>query len=195
MVDPTQLNEQSVVYSFGVGDDISFDLSLMKTFGCHVYAFDPTPKSISWVRQQTLPEGLHFFDYGIAPVDGELTFYPPANPEHVSYSLIGHPSRSGVPLVAPVLRLQTIIDRLGHDHLDVLKMDVEGAEYDVLSQIDFQRTIIYQLLVEFHHRFEAVSWQRTKSAVRLLHNAGYKTFYVSESGDEFSFIRQKHDEE
>ena len=38
------LNSDSVLYSFGVGEDISFDEELISEFNCIIYAFDPTPK-------------------------------------------------------------------------------------------------------------------------------------------------------
>src|SRR5262245_45261334 len=51
---PDSLGPQSVVYSVGVGEDISFDLALIERFGLQVHAFDPTPKSVRWVKQQSL---------------------------------------------------------------------------------------------------------------------------------------------
>jgi hypothetical protein len=47
---PHLLCQESIVYSIGIGDDISFDLSLIKKFGITVNAFDPTPESVKWVR-------------------------------------------------------------------------------------------------------------------------------------------------
>jgi hypothetical protein len=47
-----RINDDSVIYSFGVGEDISFDLELIQNYGVVVHAFDPTPKSIQWVRGQ-----------------------------------------------------------------------------------------------------------------------------------------------
>ena len=45
------------IYSFGVGEDVSFDLCLLdyidkyKLGSGKVYAFDPTPKSINWAKK------------------------------------------------------------------------------------------------------------------------------------------------
>ena len=43
------LTANSVCYCVGVGEDITFDLGLIDRFGCEVYAFDPTPRSIAFV--------------------------------------------------------------------------------------------------------------------------------------------------
>ena len=127
-IDPTGINKNSVVYSFGVGEDISFDLSLIQSFGCAIYAFDPTPKSIAWIGKQDLPPQFHFFDFGIAAYDGQGIFNPPTNSEHVSYTVLARPETENDGIQAPVYQLQTIMNRLNHRRLDLLKMDVEGAE-------------------------------------------------------------------
>ena len=41
------LHTGSVVYSFGVGEDVSFDVALIQRFGSIVHAFDPTPRGSS----------------------------------------------------------------------------------------------------------------------------------------------------
>ena len=49
------LQPDAVVYSVGVGDDISFDRDLIARFGVTIHAFDPTPASRDWLAKQTLP--------------------------------------------------------------------------------------------------------------------------------------------
>ena len=65
-----RLDSRSVVYRFGVGADVSFDLALIQRWDLHVHAFDPTPRSIAWVRRQKLPEPFHFHELGLADYDG-----------------------------------------------------------------------------------------------------------------------------
>ena len=62
---PVFINENSIVYSFGIGEDISFDKALIDIHGCHVFGFDPTPKSIDWIKSQKLPENFNFYEYGL----------------------------------------------------------------------------------------------------------------------------------
>ena len=82
---PDFMHKTSIIYSIGIGEDLSFDLAIIETFNCQVFGFDPTPKSINWVKmQQNLPSEFNFFDYGIAHKSGMIDFYLPKNIEHVS---------------------------------------------------------------------------------------------------------------
>jgi hypothetical protein len=43
------------IYSCGVGEDISFDMAVMNDYDCEIFAFDPTPKSMDWIKMQSIP--------------------------------------------------------------------------------------------------------------------------------------------
>jgi len=183
---PKHVSSRSTVYSFGVGEDISFDLSLIKQYGATVHAFDPTPGSIKWLRTQYLPSELKFHEVGIADFDGKATFYPPRNPKHISHTMLHRLDSDSEPINVEVKRLSTLMKEHGHKHIDILKMDIEGAEYSVLQDIIGSRIPIGQILVEFHHRFPGVGVGKTREAMRLLKSVGYQVFAVAESGEEYS---------
>ena len=116
----SSLSSQSVVYSVGVGEEISFDLELIHRFGVTVHAFDPTPRSIAWVQSQTLPSEFVFHSYGIAGQDGMRRFVPPANQNFVSHTLLER--ETPWPAVeVPVRRISSVQKILGHAHIDLLK--------------------------------------------------------------------------
>jgi hypothetical protein len=77
---------------------------------------------------------------------------------------------------------------LGHTAIDVLKMDIEGAEYEVLDDLLQQRLPVRQILVEFHHRFTNVGVERTTRAVANLNAAGYRIFAASDNGEDYGFL-------
>lgn len=183
------LNATSVVYSFGVGEDATFDLGLIKRSGVTVHAFDPTPRSIAWVREQEMPKQFVMHEYGLAAVDGTATFYPPENPEHVSHSMLEKSTTKVKALSLQVKSLATIMKELGHETIDVLKLDIEGAEYEVLESLVDSKIRPQQILVEFHHRFTDTGIEATRKAVRALQEESYRLFSVSRSVEEFCFIR------
>jgi len=78
---------------------------------------------------------------------------------------------------------------LGHKYIDILKMDIEGAEYDVINEMSKSDIRPQQILVEFHHRFQGVGIRETIKAIRRLKIMGYNLFSVSDTNEEFGFIR------
>jgi FkbM family methyltransferase len=182
------LSKASVVYSFGVGEDISFDLELIRRFGLQVHAFDPTPRSIEWIGSQTLPKEFEFHPYGVADADGRRKFAPPVNPEYVSHTMLQR--KTPWPAIeVPVSRLPTILGSLGHEKIHLLKMDIEGAEYEVLANMFASGIQVDQLLIEFHHRWPEVGVEKTRRALHDLKLSGYRIFHISPSGEEYSFRR------
>ncbi len=182
------LDRNSIVYSFGVGEDATFDTALIDRFGLIIHAFDPTPKSIQWVKKQGFSDHFVMHEYGLAARDGTISFHPPENPDHVSHTLLERPETCDRAITVPVKRLSTILGDLGHDRIDVLKMDIEGAEYEVVDDLRESEIRPRQILVEFHHRFPNVGTQQTLDAVATLRAMGYGLFSVSTSGEEFGFI-------
>ncbi len=187
-----KLRKNSIIYSFGLGEDISFDLELIKQYGVIVHGFDPTPKSVQWIHAQSLPEKFIFHEYGISDFDGFLTFYAPANPNHASFSMIKESSNAKKSVEARVKKLATIMLEFGHEKIDLLKMDIEGAEYSVIGDLAASGIKPDQILVEFHHRFSGVNLRKTKEAVDKLRAMGYGLYSVSPNGEEYSFILMKN---
>ena len=183
---PALLRADSVVYSVGIGEDISFDLALIERFGCKVHGFDPTPRSLAWLEAQALPERFVVHPYGIADIDGTLGFTPPANPAHVSHSVLGNGAER---VELPVKRLETVLRELGHERLDVLKLDIEGAEYAVLDALLETGPLPRQLCVEFHHGISGVELGATERLLARLRARGYRVFDARETGREFSLVR------
>ncbi len=189
-VNTDKLDRKSIIYSVGVGEDISFDIALIEMFNVTIHAFDPTPKSIEWCKNQDLPSNFILHEYGIANFDGNALFYPPENPNHVSHTLLEKTSTKAKSIEVPVRKLETIMKKLGHNHIDVLKMDIEGAEYAVINDMKSSNILPNQLLIEFHHRFPNVGIEKTKDALNTIRSMGYGLFFVSASGEEYGFIQK-----
>jgi FkbM family methyltransferase len=186
---PEFLSSNSIIYSIGVGEDISFDRKIIERFGCEVYAFDPTPKSIDWVAQQSLPENFHFFPIGIGDKTGSATFFLPRNADHVSGSFVKQENvDDGRTVVVSLQSFADMTETLGHSRVDVLKMDIEGGEYDVLGSILQSAVRPGQIVVEFHDRFFEGGKQKTIDAIDALRRHGYGLFAVSPTFEEVSFL-------
>jgi len=188
----SEINHNSIVFSCGLGEDISFDVALIEEFGLTVHGFDPTPKSIDWVNSQLLSNKFVLHEIGIYSFDGVLEFHVPNKNEYVSHSAINNIYTSSNSISLPVKSVKSIVRDLGIGKIDIMKMDIEGAEYDVISDLIDCNITPRQLLVEFHHRFPEINILKTKKAIKKLREIGYKIYFISLNGEEYSFIYDPH---
>lgn len=154
--DDMSIQEGAVIYSFGLGEDTSWDEALIRR-GASVYGFDPTPKSAAYVESRLeLKNGPGIFHHtkeGLWTEDTTLTFTLPDNPQHVSLRAGEHKGKQGT-ISLKVNTLSNFLIANGHSKIDILKIDIEGAEYDFLEQLLNDNFFPFeQLLVEFHSRF------------------------------------------
>ncbi len=188
---PEGLGPTSVVYGVGVGQDISWDLAMIDRFGCPVHAFDPTPRCLKWIATQTLPSRFVFHPWGLAEHDGVATFVMRSDdPRWSSYNPSDDTSNAHEVVRADVRRLTTIMRELGHDHIDVLKMDIEGGEFAVLKDLLAGSVRPRQLLVEYHYwGQQRGNVPALRESVAALRDAGYRLFARSPNGPELCFAR------
>lgn len=188
---PEFLNQNSIIYSFGIGEDVSFDKAVIENHNCIVFGFDPTPKSINWVKQhQSLPSKFIFFEYGLADRSGMIDFYLPKNTEHVSGSFVKQFNVDDKQKVLVEMKSWgEIMNTLRPTQIDVLKIDIEGAEYSVLDSVLESDVPINQILIEFHERFFDDGKMKTINAIKKLKNYGFEIFGISDTFEEISFIK------
>jgi FkbM family methyltransferase len=193
---PDALDETSLVYSLGVGEDVEFDLALIRGHGVQVHAFDPTPSTLEWLGAHPQPPSFHFHPWAVTSRDGVLTLYPRVRKDGsksgTMYTMVADDAARDAAVEVPALSLPTILKNLGHRRIDLLKMDIEGAEYEVLESLPNLEVQPVQLLVEFHHRFPGIGPAKTVAAVDALRRIGYRLFAVSETGRELSFIHDQY---
>jgi FkbM family methyltransferase len=190
---PNALNESSIVYSLGIGEDVDFDLALIERFGLQVHAFDPTPSSVDWLAARSMPPNFHFHPWAVTAADGVLKLFPrikrDGSKSAVMYTMVADGGMPEDAILVPAFSLASILAELGHERIDLLKMDIEGAEYEVLDSLLQSAVKPEQLLVEFHHRFAGIGPGRTAAMIARLRDCGYRIFAISETGRELSFMR------
>ncbi len=81
------------------------------------------------------------------------------------------------------------MQKLGHTTIDILKMDIEGGEFDVVAGMLDEGLPANQLLIEFHHNYSTIPLSRTVDTVKRLAKAGFECFNISPRTYEMSFVR------
>jgi FkbM family methyltransferase len=181
------LESTSTVYSFGIGKDISFDRSIHKKYGCKIFGFDPTPEVKNWLGQF---DDLDFFEHqpvALGAKDGTESFYFPENENNISMTTLKNELGSSKNIEVEMARLSTLMNKLGHRKIDLLKMDIEGSEYEVIPDILSQNLDVSQILVEMHHFFDSFSGQDSDDLIQKMRSANYELISISDSLCEFSF--------
>jgi FkbM family methyltransferase len=147
---------------------------------------------VDFLHQQALPAGFHFHPWAVGETDGAMFFYPrqlrDGSHSQTMYTLVADPATEPDRLEVPVKSISTITQTLGHSEIDVFKMDIEGAEYEVLQGLLGSRLRPRQLLIEFHHRHAGLDPSQTVTAVKTLRDAGYALADISSTGREFTFL-------
>src|SRR5680860_1485764 len=173
----------TVAYCAGAGEDITFDLALVER-GCQVTTFDPTPRAIAHVEANA-PSGndFRFVPVGWWNEDTILRFYAPRIPQHVSHSAVNLQGTTDF-FTAPVKPVRQLMTELGDERVDIIKMDIEGAEYVVLGQLARGGPLPRALCVEFD---QPQPLRRTMSAVETLRRTGYELAHIEFF--DYTFVR------
>ncbi len=170
-----QLDENSIVYSVGVGEDISFDILLSEKYNCNIFLVDPTDRAkvhfnevINFFNSKdykftgniqkdyykiingTKPnlDKFKYIDIALWSSETELKFYKQSNQDYVSQSLIENMFTDNYTIVKTTT-LDNLMNKLNHNKIDLLKMDIEGAEIEVIKNMLENKIFPKYLLVEF----------------------------------------------
>ena len=113
-----------LIYSFGINNEWSFD-EVMEQYGCKIFSFDPSMN----LEDHDHAPNIHFFNLALDSRD------------------IGNKNRTLATIYNKVLKAWH-----GEQTIDYLKMDVEFAEWHILTQIVESGMMdkVRQLAVEFH---------------------------------------------
>ena len=195
------LNENSILYLGGVGEDISFDLKLQDKYNCWIVIIDPTKKAIKHYEEVKLFykdnnfkftgniqkdyiqniknlninfNKIIFLDMGLYNKKDLLKFYKQDNPNYVSQSLENNMFGNNYDVVK-VDTIKNIMNQLNHNNIDLLKLDIEGSECDVLDKMLDDNILPKYLCIEFDLLLKNKDFnKKTEKIGKRLESFGYK---------------------
>ena len=184
-LDSSAVRADPLVIDCGLGEDISFDVAFLARFGGRVIGIDPNPASLAWCRERC-PPGMELRDRAFWTAAGAtLTFHLPRpkaqlpeGADGVSGSLrADHPYvGGGETRQVQTTSLEEVL--AGREECDVLKLDIEGAEFEVLAELVRRGELrrCRQLLVEFHRYVAGEA--ATERALAGILAAGFRLAHV-----------------
>ena len=203
-----ELHEHSICYLAGAGEDISFDIALVTRFKCPVFIFDPTPRAKDHfdkfvtrsleeedivdygedrVEKKLLPY-FRFFEVGLWETSGKLKFFAPKESSHISHS-VSNLQGTSTYFEAAVQSLPDIMRSNGHASIDLLKMDIEGAEFNVINSILSEKLDIRVLCIEFHKKVNG-NFEEIQEAIYKLEKYGYRV--IARENLDFTFLKTEN---
>jgi FkbM family methyltransferase len=182
------LNRDSVVYSGGVGGDISFELQLVERFGLSVVVFDPSPIALETIRrnsQHAAMQRIEFLPVGLASESKRLLFEPSNVPGEWQLAAVESPKSRAINCTTVAEEME----KRGHKKVDLLKLDIEGFEYQVLGHCLKNGVRIDQVCVEFHDFLPDISRRTTLEAILGLRKDGFRM--IHKHRHDFTFVRSE----
>ena len=220
-IDDGDLNGCTII-SAGLGEDASFDVEFAQRYNARIIVVDPTPRAIEHfnaiIDHVGSPSTCDYSEGGKQPIAAydlsgvnsasltlvekalwnestTLRFFEPANPEHVSHSILNYQNSYSETTSCIEVQAITLLELLADlglepDDIQLIKLDIEGAEIEVLTQSLAEGFRPKQVLVEFDELNVPSSkgFERVSQVHQLLESAGYQVVRTDGQAD-FLYVR------
>ncbi|MBN1415295.1 MAG: FkbM family methyltransferase [Bacteroidales bacterium] len=174
--------ENSVIIDVGCGYNAELSQYLINKYKLTAYAVDPTEKHAPALKDLVDRYSPHFIHlpYAVVSKNDEIDFFETL--DHESGSLLNDHCN----IVKDRIRkytvqgknISTLIQGIGTDKVELLKLDLEGAEYELIDHLTAEELApVRQLFIEFHHHaFRRIHRRDTIKAVSVIKSLGFKAF-------------------
>jgi FkbM family methyltransferase len=189
----------ATIISCGLGEDASFDVEFAARYGARVVLADPTPRAIRHFELLKANTGAaataSYASSGSQPISAydlskittdSLSLYPkalwnetklvdfflPMDANHVSHSIVNFQNAyrtDTASITVQAVPLDVLMRELQLTSVPLLKLDIEGAEIEVILDMLAKRILPGQVLVEFDE-LSAPS-KRSKRRIQSAHDA------------------------
>lgn len=141
---------------------------MLARYQANIYAFELDPRTFPKLARRF--EGVsqvHCFDYGLGGRDSTLTL----NQKEMGSTLYDKDGQRGAKgcVDVKVRDIVGVFDELGLQNVDLLKINIEGGEYEVLDRLLDTGRIkdVDCLMVQFHEWLDNANWHRIKIRHKL----------------------------
>jgi len=155
---------------------------LIERYGAICFGVDPTEKHKPALSDLVRKHKDHFvhIPYAVCAENGTLNFFESKvnesgsiMPDHVNVI-----QDEGISYPIKCLTPKSLLDYLGLDSADILKLDIEGAEYELLETLCLHELLYFkQIFIEFHHHaVESYTFSDTLENVNSICSLGFESF-------------------
>ena len=172
------INDHSMHTRFLGPDSLVMDLganaghfahAMVERFGCSCVAVEPSPEMFARIVPHPR---IRAVQAAVTPADGPVRFHVSSGP--LNSSLAQVPEDYVNTIAVEGKRLDTLAREAGWDHIDLLKMDIEGIEIQVLRSCspEFLQSI-GQMAIEFHDFNGMLTKEEVAETLAYLETLGF----------------------
>lgn len=160
------LNPEALVIDVGFFEG-EFSRRILEKYPCRVIAFEPQPELFAAAQEHPR---LQLFNQGLGAITGTSTF-------GVHGSMTGKFSRDPQSFDASILGVPDLLELLNVPKVELLKLNIEGMEFEVLETILFLNvaSLFLNIQVQFHGVVPNANrrYQEIRSGLLATHHLTY----------------------
>lgn len=179
-----KFSSQDVIIDTGCGFGAEFSMHMIKRFGLKSIGIDPTKKHFNSLKNLEVDTGGKFkhYDLAISVNTGETLFNESESNESGSI-LSEHKNVKRDKIKTYNIKTFSLADLpsyLGMNKIKYIKLDLEGAEYEIIKNLKKEDLDKYdQIFIEFHHHCTDYSIKDTLDSVQKMVGLGFKKFTLN----------------
>lgn len=183
-LDAPMLRERAVVVDLGCNYG-AFATEMMRRYGAEVYAVEPVPELFAQLAK--LPH-LHVDQLAIVSgVEDTVELFINDSSCATLDARLREVDASAV--AVPAERLERLLERHSLKHVDVLKVDIEGAETEMLLRAPAEvLKSITQITVEFHDFLDPSLGPQVAAAHDRMRQLGFWAIRFSRGNEDVLFV-------
>jgi FkbM family methyltransferase len=176
-----RFTDGGVVVDVGCGWEADFSILMIERYSLDAYGVDPTRKhapALKILEEKTRGK-FHHLPFAVSGEKGYITFHE--SRDHESGSILTEhtniQSDDTFSYEVESLTIDELVRRIGTERVDILKLDLEGAEYSLLKSVTGKELEPFnQIFIEFHHHCTDYTRKDTRKMVKRITGNGFRVF-------------------
>lgn len=161
-----------------------FSIQMANKFpACKIYTFEPAPRTFKILENNVKNNeinNIEIFNYAVGAEENEISFY---ENEDLECSSIYETKNGGEKVIVSAITLNNIIDNNSIKTIDILKLDCEGAEFEIIyNNLNILSEKVNCIICEYHTGIRKDKDVRLDLVLPLKYaNFDVETFKINES--------------
>jgi len=149
-----QVPDKPVIFDIGANIGLFALFAASKFNNAEIFSYEPIPVNFTQLKQnQELNKGIEIkcFQQAVSGSAGEIELYFDSSDSFTTSASIAKDEKQGDKIKVQCITWPDIFRNNNIEHCDLLKIDCEGAEYDLLYNCPFEYlSLVTQMVVEVH---------------------------------------------